>query len=119
MPTYDFECEPCAYHTEIVQGFDDPSTHTCPKCGAETLKKIFITAPQMFVRGEPTTIGHQAHRNTENMSTWELEAKREGDKLQKTVDSEMKKKQKAHRAIQSMTPEQQTHYIKTGEIKGQ
>jgi putative FmdB family regulatory protein len=117
MPTYDFECEPCAYHTEIKQGFEDPSTLECPKCGEQSLKKIFITAPQMFVRGEPTTIGHQAHRNTENMSKMELEAKREGDKFTKKVSSEVSKKRESQRAIMSMTPEQQTHYIKTGEIK--
>lgn len=115
MPTYDFECEPCAYHTEIRQGLHDPSTLECPICGQQTLNKIFITAPIMFVRGEPTTIGHLAERNTEKMSKTELEAKIEGDKLQKKVSSELQKKREQHRKIQSMTPEQTTHYIKTGE----
>jgi putative FmdB family regulatory protein len=115
MPTYDFECEPCAYHTEIKQGFNDPGTHECPVCGQQTLKKIFITAPTVFVRGEPSTIGHLAERNTEKMSKTELDAKREGDKFQKKLTSEMKSKREMHRSIQSMTPEQQTHYIKTGE----
>ncbi len=115
MPTYDFECEPCAYHTEIKQGFNDPSTLKCPICGEETLNKIFITAPTVFVRGEATTIGQLADRNTQQMSNMELTAKREGDKLQKKISSEVQKKREQHRAIQSMTPEQQTHYIKTGE----
>lgn len=117
MPLYDFECEPCAYHTEIIQGMNDPNTLECPKCGASSLKKIFITAPQMFVRGEPTTVGHQAERNTQKMGKYELEAKIEGDKFQKKVSSEMSKKREQHRSIMSMTPEQQTNYIKTGEIK--
>ena len=119
MPTYDFECEPCAYHTEIKQGFHDPGTLECPICGEKTLNKIFITAPNFIVRGEPTTIGHLAERNTQNMSKDELQAKREGDKFQKKVSKELQTKREQHRAIQSMTPEQQVHYIKTGEQPGQ
>jgi len=115
MPTYDFECEPCCYHTEIVQAHDAPSILKCPVCEQETLKKIFISPPSISIRGEPTTIGHLADRNTSKMSTWEREAKVQGDKLNKEISKEMKKKREQHRSIQSMTPEQQTHWIKTGE----
>ena len=45
MPTYDFECESCAYYTEIKQGINDPSTHICPHCGSPTLVKILSTIP--------------------------------------------------------------------------
>lgn len=116
MPTYDFECEPCAYITEIKQGIDEPSVLTCPICEQETLKKVFISAPAMFVRGEPTTIGQLAERNTSKFGKYELEAKKECDKIQKAVSEEVKKKRQQHRAIQSMTPEQQVKYIKTGEM---
>lgn len=116
MPTYDFECEPCAYITEIRQSIDSPSTLECPICKQDTLKKVFISAPTMFVRGEPTTVGQLAERNTVKLGKYELEARKENDKLQNTVSEEVKKKRQEHRAIQSMTPEQQVKYIKTGEM---
>ena len=75
MPTYDFECRDCAYYAEIKQGINDPSTLTCPHCEKSTLVKVFINAPAMFVRGEPTTIGHQADRNTQKMGKYELQEK--------------------------------------------
>ncbi len=115
MPTYDFECEPCAYHIEIFQRHDAPQTHKCPICEQQTLSKIFINAPGIIIRGEPTTVGQQADRNTSKMGKYELESKRLND----TVNSELNNKQKSarerHRAIVSMTPEQQTHWVKTGE----
>lgn len=116
MPTYDFECEPCAYITEVRQSINGPSTLECPICKQETLKKVFISAPTMFVRGEPSTIGQLAERNTSKLGKYELEARKENDKIQNAVSEEVKKKRQQHRAIQSMTPEQQVKYIKTGEI---
>jgi putative FmdB family regulatory protein len=116
MPTYDFECEPCAYITEIRQSASEPNILKCPICEQETLKKVFISAPTVFVRGEPTTIGQLAERNTSKIGKYELETKRESDKIQTAVSEEVKKKRKEHRAIQSMTPEQQVKYIKTGEM---
>ena len=62
MPTYDFECEKCAYYTEITQRMDEPSEYECPHCGEETLIKVFINPPAMFVRGSPNTIGQLADR---------------------------------------------------------
>lgn len=116
MPTYDFECEPCAYITEIRQTADSPSVLKCPICEQETLKKVFISAPTMFFRGEATTVGQLAERNTTKLGKYELEAKKEVDKIQNAVSEEVKKKRKEHRAIQSLTPEQQVRYIKTGEM---
>jgi len=115
MPTYDFECEPCAYHIEMVQRHDDPQTHKCPICEQHTLNKIFINAPNIIVRGEPTTIGQQADRNTQNMGNYELESKRLNDKVNSELNSKQRSERERHRAIVSMTPEQQTHWIKTGE----
>lgn len=115
MPTYDFECEPCAYHIEIVQRHDEPENHTCPICEQESLKKIFINAPGIIVKGEPTTIAQQAERNTAKMGKYELETKRSSDKINSELSTKQKSARERHRAIVSMTPEQQTHWVKTGE----
>lgn len=113
MPLYDFECEPCAYYTEIRQSMADPSTIECPVCGQATLKKIFINPPTMLVRGEPTTIGGLADRNTSKMGTYELQDRENKDRP--AMDPEQKAKRERHQKITSMTPEQQTHWVKTGE----
>tara|TARA_R100000951_G_C2639312_1_gene180380 strand:- start:961 stop:1356 length:396 start_codon:yes stop_codon:yes gene_type:complete len=115
MPTYDFECEPCAYHIEMVQSHDAPQTHKCPICEQKTLNKIFINAPSIIVRGEPTTVAQQAERNTAKMGRYELDTKRAHDKVNAEFTSKQKETRERHRAIVSMTPEQQTHWVKTGE----
>lgn len=115
MPTYDFECEPCAYYTEIFQGVNDPSVHKCPICEQETLQKVFISPPLGFVRGETRTIGQLADRNTEKMGHYELQEKRAEDKSKSGLTTEQTERRKLHQSINSMTPEQQVKYIKTGE----
>ena len=113
MPTYDFECQKCAYYTEIKQGIYDPAKHECPHCGEKSLVKVFINAPAMFVRGEPTTIGHQADRNTQNMGKYELEDKKNEHGIKS--DKEETNRKDTHRKITSMTPQQKLKWIKEGD----
>jgi putative FmdB family regulatory protein len=115
MPTYDFECEPCAYYTEIFQKVDDPSILECPVCGEHTLKKVFISAPIGMVRGEPTTVGQQADRNTQKMGRYELQERRRQDEVSRGLTEEKKKRREMHQKIISMTPEQKVRYIEKGE----
>ena len=114
MPTYDFECEPCAYYTEIVQSFNDPSTHKCPHCGKNTLKKIFINPPTISIRGEPTTIASLADRNTEKMGHYELQ-----DKTHKDMNNEKQKKTREHRElnrkINNMSQKEKVKWIREGD----
>lgn len=114
MPTYDFECEPCAYYTEIFQHVNDPSVHKCPVCEQQTLKKVFISPPLGFVRGEANTIGHLAERNTERLGRYEKEDKKFQDKFKQGLSKEQKQRREMHQSIISMTPEQKVNYIKTG-----
>jgi putative FmdB family regulatory protein len=115
MPTYDFECEPCAYYTEIKQGFNDPSTLKCPHCGQNTLVKVFINPPAVSVRGEPKTIGHLAERNTQNMGKYEIEDRNRKNNIGGQQNSEHKAKKDLHRKINSMTPQQKVKWIKEGD----
>jgi putative FmdB family regulatory protein len=115
MPTYDFECEPCAYYTEIFQNINDSNIHQCPICEQQTLKKVFISPPMGFVRGEATTIGQLADRNTQKMGKIELEEKKLRDKINTGITQEQKQRREMHQKIASMTPEQKVKYIQTGE----
>jgi len=115
MPLYDFECEPCAYYTEIRQSMEGPSSLECPVCGQETLKKVFINAPHCYVRGESATIGQIADRNTEKMGLYEKQEKTAKDKNGKGLTTEQKEKRKQHQKIVSMTPEQKMKWIREGD----
>jgi putative FmdB family regulatory protein len=112
MPLYDFECEPCAYYTEVRQRMSDPSTLECPVCGEETLRKVFINAPHTFIRGEAKTIGQLAEKNYKNMGFYEKQDRKIKDLLE---SSEVKDKRERHQKIVSMTPEQQTKWIREGD----
>tara|TARA_R110000824_G_scaffold158724_1_gene332728 strand:- start:414 stop:794 length:381 start_codon:yes stop_codon:yes gene_type:complete len=112
MPLYDFECEPCAYYTEVRQPMDSPAILECPVCGEETLRKVFINAPHTFVRGDVKTIGQLAEKNYKNMGFYEKQDRKIKDQLE---SSEVKDKRERHQKIVSMTPEQQTKWIREGD----
>jgi len=113
MPLYDFECEPCAYYTEVRQGPEDPDTQSCPLCEKQTLKKIFINPPSISVVGEPSTIGHLADRNTKKMGRYEIEDKNAESNVNQ--DKEASKNKAMRRKINSMTEEQKVKWIKEGD----
>ena len=74
MPTYGYICTECAHEFEVVQRMVDDALVDCPECKQETLqRKIYV--PNLHITGEPTTIGHQAARNTERMGHYEYEDK--------------------------------------------
>lgn len=113
MPTYDFECEPCAYYTEIVQAHDAPSTLKCPHCGNKTLVKVFLTPPAIAIRGEPSTVGHLADRNTQKMGLYE---KQDRDAAAGAdYYTEKQKTRERQRKINSMTPTEKLNWIKNGD----
>jgi putative FmdB family regulatory protein len=41
MPIYEYVCEKCRHHLEIMQKMDDAPLTRCPKCGKKGLEKIF------------------------------------------------------------------------------
>ena len=111
MPLYDFECEPCVYYTEIQQTMNDPSLLKCPICGEQTLKKVFINPPNLFVRGEAKTIGQLAEKNYNKMGFYEKQDRAKND----TIKNEVTEKRKQHQKIISMTPEQKVKWIREGD----
>lgn len=113
MPTYDFECEPCAYYTEIKQRPSDPSTHICPLCEEETLKKVFISPPYMSVRGDVKTLGQQADKNTKKMGRYELEDKNRENNMD--LHKKHKEVSAKRRKINNMTPQQKVKWIREGD----
>ena len=113
MPTYDFECEKCMLYAEVKQSHKDPDILNCPECGETTLKKVFISAPYMSVRGEPKTIGHLADRNSNKLGTYERQDKEKENGLDQK--REQLDQRVTRRKINSMTEEQKMKWIKDGD----
>lgn len=113
MPLYDFECKECKYYDEVRQAHDAPSIIKCPCCDKKTLRKVFINAPSISVRGEPNTIGQLADRNTRKMGTYEKQDRIERDKPKN--NSEAEERRRNNRKINSMTPTEKIKWIKEGD----
>jgi len=116
MPNYDFECEPCCYHTEIFMTFNEyENLKECPVCGQKTLKRVILGAPNLLVRGNPTTIGQLADENTSKMGHYERQEKENKDRGNTRLTPEQKAKREQHQKIVSMTPEQKIKWIEKGD----
>ena len=109
MPTYDYLCKSCGCTFETKHGFND-SPSPCPKCEKTDLAQVFDNPPIVFVKGEPTTLGQLAERNTSSMGRYELENHRaEREEIHKQDDSK-----NTRRKINKMTPKQRQKYIEEG-----
>jgi len=113
MPLYDFECEPCAYYTEIRQGPEDPDVHLCPHCNSPNLKKVFINFPSISVVGEANTIGQLMDRNTKKMGKYEIQDRNKKNNIHQ--DKEGQQKKELRNKINKMTTEQKVKWIKEGD----
>ena len=109
MPTYDYLCKSCGQTFETRHGFNDlPSP--CQECKGTELQQVFDTPPLVFIKGEPTTLGQLAERNTASMGRNELESKRaEREEIHKQEDST-----NVRRKINKMTSRQRQKYIEEG-----
>ena len=110
MPLYDYVCSNCEHKIEdMYQSIKDKPIVKCGQCGHMALERI-IYGGDIFVKGEPTTIGQLADRNTKKMGKYEVESKQKEDNTRKQLSD----KQKLHRQINSMTDSQKNKWINAG-----
>ena len=115
MPTYDYLCKSCGQTFETRHGFNDlPSP--CQECKGTELQQVFDTPPLVFIKGEITTLGQLAEKNTTGMGRSELE-----DKRSQQAKGNLKQKRWQDKAgdatpkeIQKMTSQQKNKYIREG-----
>tara|TARA_R100000808_G_scaffold5713_1_gene17191 strand:+ start:28157 stop:28531 length:375 start_codon:yes stop_codon:yes gene_type:complete len=122
MPTYQYQCDNCDHYFEIVQSMKDKKKKTCPECKKPKLKRL-LGQPMIFVKGEPSTIGHWAERNTEKMGRYELGDRtgqqKEANEKAKKQPSEKQPWYKKHQTasnseVSKMSESQKQRYIKDG-----
>jgi putative FmdB family regulatory protein len=46
MPLYEYECEGCGKHFELIRKFSDPPVDCCPSCGGPVQKLVSRSAIQ-------------------------------------------------------------------------
>ncbi|HEX3150046.1 MAG TPA: FmdB family zinc ribbon protein [Gemmataceae bacterium] len=51
MPTYDYKCDACGHQFEEMQSFTADLLKTCPKCGKDTLRRLFGTGAAILFKG--------------------------------------------------------------------
>ena len=49
MPLYEYECDACGHHFEVIRKFSDPPEEKCPKCGGGVRK--LQSAPAFQFKG--------------------------------------------------------------------
>ena len=50
MPIYEYACQACGEHQEVLQKLSEPPLTDCPACGKPELKKL-LSAPQFRLAG--------------------------------------------------------------------
>jgi putative FmdB family regulatory protein len=51
MPTYDYVCDACGHKFEEMQSFKADPLKACPKCGKDTLRRLFGTGAAVLFKG--------------------------------------------------------------------
>ena len=51
MPTYEYVCDACGHKFDEFQSFKDEALKTCPKCHADTLRRLFGTGAAILFKG--------------------------------------------------------------------
>src|SRR5262249_18014897 len=51
MPTYDYVCDACQHEFEEFQSMKEDPLTDCPKCGKQTLRRLFGTGAAILFKG--------------------------------------------------------------------
>jgi len=113
MPTYDYSCTTCGFLWEDVsQGIDEKPKKKCPRCSKMTLNRIIFGGLPGFVKGEPTTLGQLADRNSKKLGKYGVSEK-EAIKNEQ-VDKGLKQYKQELKDIGKMTKQQKQRFIDNG-----
>lgn len=113
MPTYDYACNYCGFLWEdVVQNINDPKKKKCPKCTHMTLERLISGGGHAFVRGEATTLGQLAEKNSKKMGKYGVEEKEAKKKEQ--VDKGLAEYKQEIKQIGKMSESQKQRYVENG-----
>ncbi len=90
MPIYEYECQQCGYHHEVLQKVSDDPLITCPSCGADALKKL-ISAAGFRLSGSGWYETDFKSDNQKNLAKKDGEKSKDGKVDKKAKDSKTDK----------------------------
>lgn len=113
MAIYEYKCKACEhFFEEEVSIKKYKRKKKCPSCGKHKLKRI-LSAPDISVRQESTTLGQLAESNAKKMGRYELEEKQRQDN--KELGKLKRDTRKTQKEINNMTSNQKKKYILEGD----
>ncbi|HAR35370.1 MAG TPA: transcriptional regulator [Acidobacteria bacterium] len=62
MPLYEYRCQRCHRHFEILQKINEKNLETCPECGGALCR--LISSPAIQFKGSGWYITDYAHKNS-------------------------------------------------------
>ena len=68
MPLYEYQCDSCGARFELIRKFSDPPLTTCPKCGAEGVRKL-VSSPAFQFKGSGWYVTDYAKKSGEGESS--------------------------------------------------
>lgn len=83
MPIYEYRCDACGQHTELVQKFSDALATDCPHCHEHALKKL-VSAAAFHLKGSGWYVTDFKDKKTGADASTEKKAE---DKPDKKVDN--------------------------------
>lgn len=95
MPLYEYKCQDCGRHLEIIQKFSDDPLKECPECRG-ALEKV-VSAPAVHFKGSGWYITDYARKNTEEKKSGEPPS---SEKAEKPDSSEGKAEKKPAKSSQ-------------------
>ena len=119
MAIYEYKCKACEhFFEEEISIKKYKKKKKCPSCGKHKLKRI-LSAPDISVRQESTTLGQLAESNAKKMGRYELEDRRHHQQKERQDNKELGKlkrdTRKTQKEINNMTPNQKKKYIIEGD----
>jgi putative FmdB family regulatory protein len=115
MPRYDYKCSSCGHKmSDIYQLFSDKPLKKCESCKKNSLERV-VFAPHVFVRGEPSTLGQLAEKNSRKMGHSKVQEMALKDKESKK-ESLVEAKKEMQSKINSMNQTQKRRYIEDGKV---
>lgn len=113
MPNYDYSCTACGFLWEDVnQGINEEPKKKCPRCSKMTLNRIIFGGLPGFVKGEATTLGQLADRNSKKLGKYGVSEK-EAIKNEQ-VDKGLKQYKQDLKDIGKMNQTQKQRFIDNG-----
>lgn len=74
MPLYEYDCDGCKGHLEIIQKFSDAPLAICPECGGKLTKQLSMTSFQLKGSGWYSTDYKKPSSDNSNKGTTSAES---------------------------------------------